>query len=152
MQNSNTDFSGHSGPRSISSLSRRLSSLLSVWRKEWNCYQLSLDCKCGALKIEGKTHTHTHTHKKNNNSRVSCSFHTHAGYCFCAFITSSSSPLTAAEEGAGRPLRATELARTGRVCALCDECVQISDANLVLCLSLWEDKRAKDFPYSNVTQ
>lgn len=70
----------------------------------------------------------------------------YTAYSLCA-SSSSSSPVTAAEEGARRPLWPAELARAGRVRALCDELVQIADSHRLLRLSLREEQREDEcFP------
>lgn len=67
------------------------------------------------------------------------SFHIHAAFSLCASTMSLSSPFTAAQAGARRGFERTELARTGCVRALSDECVQIRDVYLLLRLGLLED-------------
>ena len=128
---------------SLCALSRHLSSLLDISKKECNCRRLSLEWKYGALKRDEEslavshTHTHTNTH---THAHTRMHTHTHTAYSLCASTSSSSSAVKAAEEGARRPLGPSELARVGCVRALCDERVQISDAYLLLCLGLWEEK------------
>lgn len=50
-------------------------------------------------------------------------------------------PVTAAAEGARRGLNATELSRTGRICAFSDERVQVCDVDGLLCLMLSGNER-----------
>lgn len=87
-------------------------------------FRMSLEWKCDSLK--SKTgNSLSHSHKLTDMSVSSASF----------------SPVTAAQEGAQRPLIPTELSRARRVCTLCDEGVQISDAYLLLSLGLWKDDK-----------
>lgn len=58
------DYRGQFGPRSDCAISRHLSSLLGIWKKECNCRRLSLEWKYGALKRdeESLAVSHTQTH------------------------------------------------------------------------------------------
>lgn len=108
---------GQSVPRSVGSLSRHLASLLGSCEKgvELQSAVTGVQIRCFD---EEKANLFTYS--------VSAS--------------SSSSPVTAAEERARRPLRPTELAGAGRVLALGDERVQVSDADLLLCLGLYGEQ------------
>lgn len=92
--------------------------------------------------------------EKNQESRALSltHAHTHTAYSLCA-STSSSSPFTAAEEGARRALGPAELARAGCVHALRDEHVQIGNTYLLLRLGLWEEGQheAEYFLHTDLT-
>lgn len=86
------------------------------------------ECKCSRLLLEWKYRA---LKSKREKTRTRSSISAPAS------SPSSSSPVTAAQEGARRPFGPTELAGAGRVFALCNEHVQIGDAYLLLSLGLW---------------
>lgn len=61
-------------------------------------------------------------------------------------------PVTAAEDGARRGLNATELSRVGRVGALSDERVQVSDMDRLLSLMLNGNERISSCYYNQVVR